>query len=175
MDNAMQHPVAIPQQLAGDAETRFQALLSAAPDAIVIVDQASRIVIVNTQAERLFGYRRRELIDQPVDILLPERLRAAPVGRHHDQVGVVCRSDVEDRLSGRASDQAGVDTLSLPRKTIRQVFEVAIDLLALGLIFSLHPVRHHTRLGKADIIERRHRTYQHEIGARRGCNQLCLL
>ncbi|HJZ46767.1 MAG TPA: PAS domain S-box protein [Roseiflexaceae bacterium] len=58
------------------ADTMFQALFEAAPDAIVIVDQSGRIVMANGQAERLFGYQRAELLGQPLEILLPERLRA---------------------------------------------------------------------------------------------------
>lgn len=58
------------------ADARFQALLESAPDAIVIVDGAGRIVIANGQTERLFGYERAELIGQPLEMLLPERLRA---------------------------------------------------------------------------------------------------
>jgi two-component system NtrC family sensor kinase len=65
-----------PPALQASADTRFQALLEAAPDAIVIVDAAGRIVIANSQAERLFGYDRALLIGQPVDVLLPERVRA---------------------------------------------------------------------------------------------------
>jgi PAS domain S-box-containing protein len=63
-------------QLLGPAETLFQSLLDSAPDAIVIVDRAGRVVIVNTQTEQLFGYQRSELVGQPVEILLPERLHA---------------------------------------------------------------------------------------------------
>jgi PAS domain-containing protein len=59
----------------------FQALLEAAPDAIVIVDQEGRIVLVNRQAEQLFGYERQELLGQEIEILIPERLRA--VHRRH--------------------------------------------------------------------------------------------
>jgi two-component system NtrC family sensor kinase len=57
-------------------ETTFQALLEAAPDAIVIVDQIGRIIMANSQTERLFGYSRTELIGQLVEMLLPEHLRA---------------------------------------------------------------------------------------------------
>jgi two-component system, NtrC family, sensor kinase len=62
---------------AADAETTFQALLLAAPDAIVIVDQDGRIVIVNERAEELFGYEGHALIGEPIEILLPEQQRAA--------------------------------------------------------------------------------------------------
>jgi len=47
---------------------QYRALLQAAPDAIVVVNQAGRIVLVNAQAERLFCYRRDELIGQPAEM-----------------------------------------------------------------------------------------------------------
>jgi PAS domain S-box-containing protein len=59
------------------SETMFRGLLEAAPDAVVIVDSAGKIVRVNHQAERLFGYTPKELVGQSIDILTPERLREA--------------------------------------------------------------------------------------------------
>lgn len=57
------------------SELRFQRLVEAAPDAIVIADPQGRISIVNHQAGALFGYAAGELIGQPVELLIPERLR----------------------------------------------------------------------------------------------------
>jgi len=61
---------------------QYRALLEAAPDAIVVVDQSSLIVLVNAQAERLFGYRRRELIGKPADILVSEHFRSQHDEQH---------------------------------------------------------------------------------------------
>ena len=59
------------------SEETYRALLDAAPDAIVAVEGAGRIVLANRQAESLFGYRRDELLGQPVEILVPGTVRAA--------------------------------------------------------------------------------------------------
>ena len=56
------------RQVAGNS---FARLLEGAPDAMVCVDRLGRIALVNAQTERLFGYRRDELVDQPVEILVP--------------------------------------------------------------------------------------------------------
>ncbi|WOJ93732.1 response regulator [Congregibacter variabilis] len=49
--------------------------LDAAPDAMIVVDQLGKIVLCNQQIEALFAYSRDELINQPLDILLPKRFR----------------------------------------------------------------------------------------------------
>src|SRR5579871_1107002 len=58
------------------ADAKFQALLDAAPDAMVIADGEGRIHLVNRQAETLFGYKRGELLGRPAEMLIPERWRA---------------------------------------------------------------------------------------------------
>ncbi|MGW1956102.1 SpoIIE family protein phosphatase [Streptomyces sp. NPDC001920] len=65
------------------AEERFRALLEAAPDAMVIVDDKGTIKLVNAQTEALFGYRRDELLGRPVELLVPKRFQAHHT-RHRD-------------------------------------------------------------------------------------------
>ncbi|CUU60270.1 hypothetical protein Ga0074812_13754 [Parafrankia irregularis] len=67
--------------MAGYADVPPGSLLDAAPDAIVGVRPDGRIVLVNAQAEWLFGYSREELVGQPVEILVPEVFRAAHPAR----------------------------------------------------------------------------------------------
>lgn len=68
------------QQRLHASETRFRRLVQAAPDGIVIMDAEQRIVLVNDQAERLFGYQADELLGQLHRRLLPERFL-----QRHDQ------------------------------------------------------------------------------------------
>ena len=60
-----------------ESEARFKALFQGAPDAIIITDKNSRIVLVNNQAITLFGYSMEELVGHSIDIIIPERYREA--------------------------------------------------------------------------------------------------
>ena len=56
-------------------ERRLRSLLEIAPDAMLAVDQAGVIVLVNPQTEKLFGYLQEEIVGRPVEILIPEQFR----------------------------------------------------------------------------------------------------
>ena len=56
-----------------------EAAFDQAPDAMVLVDAAGRVALVNRQAEALFGYGREEIVGQAVEMLVPESPREAHV------------------------------------------------------------------------------------------------
>jgi two-component system cell cycle sensor histidine kinase/response regulator CckA len=62
------------------AQEKLQALLEAAPDAMVVADREGKIVLTNAQLERLFGYKFDELCGKSVEILMPERFHTNHVG-----------------------------------------------------------------------------------------------
>jgi PAS domain S-box-containing protein len=79
------------------ADGTFRDLLEAAPDAMIIVDQQGRIALINAQTEKLFGYRRAELLGQPMEALMPERYRGQHVA-HRD--GFIARPRARPMGSG---------------------------------------------------------------------------
>src|SRR6185503_13036610 len=59
----------------------FGALLDAAPDGIVVCDARGELVLVNAEAERMFGYDHGELPGNSIELLIPEHVR--PRHQHH--------------------------------------------------------------------------------------------
>src|ERR1700752_1978129 len=73
----------MPSSSVAVSDAVYRTLVDSAPDGIVIVGQEGRIVVVNSQTEKLFGYERAELLGQPIEILVPERFR----GKHRGHRG----------------------------------------------------------------------------------------
>lgn len=80
-------------ELVRKTEHWYRGILETAPDGLLVVDASGRITLANAQIGELFGYAREELIGQPVELLVPERLRERhPVHRHHYQRSAVTRA-----------------------------------------------------------------------------------
>jgi PAS domain S-box-containing protein len=98
----------------------FRELVDAAPDGIVVCDRDGTIVIVNVQAEQMFGYAREELIGEPIEALIPERLRA----RHPQHVSAYTASP-RTRSMGSGLELSG-------RRRDGTEFPVEISLSPIG-------------------------------------------
>lgn len=81
MNPGNHHRVGGPGFPIGQHDGHFHGFLEAAPDAVVIIDARGAIAQVNSQTEKLFGYRREELIGAPLEVLMPARYRSAHVTR----------------------------------------------------------------------------------------------
>ncbi|MBT9594394.1 MAG: PAS domain S-box protein [Vitreoscilla sp.] len=84
-------------------ESRYRELLDSMPDAIVIVNDIGRIVLVNAHAEAMFGYEPHELVGASLTVLLPERYRATH-GLHRERY----MSHPHTRPMGRGLDLYGL-------------------------------------------------------------------
>jgi two-component system sensor histidine kinase/response regulator len=78
--------------LAKEAELKatrqsYREIIESAPDGLLVVDATGVIVLANHQLEAIFGYGRGELLGQPVECLVPDRLRAGHVGLHRAYMG----------------------------------------------------------------------------------------
>ncbi len=69
-------------------EAKFRELLESTPDGIIMANSTGRIVLANSQAERLFGYAAGELRGQLLEVLLPKRFRMGHVGHRSDYVAL---------------------------------------------------------------------------------------
>ena len=79
------------------SDALYPALFEAAPDAMIVVDETGTMVLANTQAVRLFGYSRAELLGQKVELLVPRRFGSSHP-RHRD--GYAEHSRVREMGSG---------------------------------------------------------------------------
>jgi len=113
-----------------ESQTMFEGLFEAAPDAIVLVNDEGRILRINRQAELMFGYSREELLDKPVETLLPPRFRERHVAHRSAYL-----AEPRSRSMGAGLELHGlrkdgsefpVDIVLSPLQTDDQLFVVSV-------------------------------------------------
>lgn len=105
-----------------DHEERLRLIIEAVPSAMVLVDANGRIVLVNSEAERAFGYAREELLTLGVEDLMPERFRA----RHgHERTSYAARPD-------RRAMGVGRELFGLRRDGTEMPIEIGLNPITVG-------------------------------------------
>ena len=112
------------------SEAKFRGLLKSAADGIVIVDHSGRIVLLNPQAERMFGYEPGELLGQHIEILVPERFRAEH-GKQHDKY---FSSSIHEMGSGADVFALRKDGSEFPISLMLSSFESDEGPLAMSIV-----------------------------------------
>ncbi|MDH3314835.1 MAG: PAS domain-containing sensor histidine kinase [Betaproteobacteria bacterium] len=124
----------------------------AASDAVVIIDEGGVIVQLNTQTEILFGYRRDELLNQPIEMLVPERLRA----RHVEHRRAYFRNPLPRSMGG------GLKLIGLRKDGVEFPIDIALSPLPTDTgLFVASAVRDMTRQRRLED-ELRQRTHELE-------------
>lgn len=135
----------------------FRALFETAPDAMIVVDHEGRIVLANPQSERLFGYDAGELDGQPVEVLLPENVRASHGAHRADYM-----ANPRVRPMGAGYELTG-------RRKDGQAFPVEIGLSPVksstGLLYaaSIRDISETQRARQA-LVRARHDTFAAQVG-----------
>jgi PAS domain S-box-containing protein len=102
------------------SEMRFRQVVESTPNAIVMVNHSGSIEMVNQQAERLFGYRRHELLGRAIEDLVPARFRA-----HHPNLRSQFFGNLESRPMG-----AGRDLYALRKDGTEVPVEIGLNPIA---------------------------------------------
>jgi PAS domain S-box-containing protein len=119
-----------------ESERRFRAVLEASPNAVLAIDAKGRINYANPQVEATFGYERAELLGQPIERLLPERVASRHVGHRDGFIDhpVARPMGIGLDLAGRRRDgsEFPVEISLSPVETADglQVFATVVDITA---------------------------------------------
>ena len=113
---------------------RFRAIVESAPNAIVLIDRRRWITLVNRKAEELFGFQRRELIGEAIEMLLPERYRAAHPEHVH---GFFSQPEARAMGSGRELFALRKDGTEIPVEIGLSPIETPDGLFTLASIIDI--------------------------------------
>jgi PAS domain S-box-containing protein len=139
----------------GFAEEVFRLAVEACPSGMLMINHDGKIVMVNTEIERQFGYQRAELIGQAIDMLVPERMRSAHIRHRHSFA-----PKPESRRMGAGRDLFGrrKDGTEFPVEVGLNPTQAAEQLLVLAVVVDISERKHIERL-KDEFVS----TVSHEL------------
>ncbi|MDR3475100.1 MAG: histidine kinase dimerization/phosphoacceptor domain -containing protein, partial [Devosia sp.] len=134
-----------------NSEARFQRVVEAAPNAMVMIAEGGLIEMVNTQAELLFGYPRSELLGLPVEILVPERFRG-----HHPGLRRAFFGELRSRAMGAGRDLFGLrkDGSEFPVEIGLNPIEMEEGAMVLSAIVDISDRKHKEQRIEAALKEK---------------------
>lgn len=112
------------------AEERLRRLLESSPDAIVLVDRQGRIVLVNAEAERLFGFSRQELLEQTIEVLVPRSVRESHAAKREAYMAV----PTARLLAGRELTACRKDGTEFPAEIGLSPIETEVEVVIAAAI-----------------------------------------
>jgi len=139
----------------GLAEEMFRLAVEACPSGMVMIDRDGKMVMVNTEIENQFGYAREELIGQPVDMLVPERLRTQHARHRH---GFTPKPEARRMGAGRDLFGRRKDGTEFPVEVGLNPIRAGDSLLVLGVIVDISQRKQMERL-KEEFVS----TVSHEL------------
>lgn len=117
-----------------ESEEKFRRFVDVAPVAIIVTDHQGRIVLVNRQTELLFDYQRHELIDQPLELLVPEGKRP----QHQDhRMAYLAAPHVREMGSGLELFARRRDGVAIPVEIQLSYLETAAGLLVMSFVLDI--------------------------------------
>jgi PAS domain S-box-containing protein len=133
------------------SEERFRQVVESAPYAMVMISQAGTIEMVNAQAESVFGFRREEMLGQPIDMLVPERFRG-----HHPNLRSSFFSRPASRPMGAGRDLYGLrkDGSEFPVEIGLNPIETDEGTMVLSAIVDISDRRHKEESIQAALEEK---------------------
>src|ERR1700737_248653 len=139
----------------GLAEEMFRLAVEACPSGMVMIDRDGKMVMVNTEIENQFGDAREELIGQPVDMLVPERLRTQHARHRH---GFTPKPEARRMGAGRDLFGRRKDGTEFPVEVGLNPIRAGDSLLVLGVIVDISERKQMERL-KEEFVS----TVSHEL------------
>jgi len=133
------------------AEEHFRGLLESAPDSIVVVDGAGKIVIVNSQTERMFGYARDDLLGASIELLVPQRFRPQ---HSHDRAAYSADPRTRPMGAGRSLTGLKSDGSEFPVEISLSLLATDQGQLVISIIRDITDRRHAEELIQAQLREK---------------------